>query len=69
MTRKKQKTVPSEKNEMAFAVEIARGSSIVKAAKKAGISEASGYRWARKPEVLKSIADVRPRCCKPLVSK
>ena len=59
MTRKKQKTVPSEKNEMAFAVDIARGTSIVKAAKKVGISETTGYRWARKPEVVKSIAEVR----------
>jgi len=59
MTRKKQKKVPSERNEMAFAVEIARGTSIVKAATKVGISETTGYRWARKPEVVKSIAEVR----------
>lgn len=44
---------------MAFAVELARGSSVSKAAKKVNISETTGYRWARKPEVGKAVADIR----------
>jgi hypothetical protein len=44
---------------MAFAVEVARGSSISQAAITVGISTGSGYRWARKPEVRKSEDDIR----------
>ena len=59
MTRKKAKKLPTEKNEMAFAVELARGSSVATAAKVVGISETTGYRWARKPEVGKAVAEIR----------
>jgi transposase len=59
MARKKTKRPPTEKNEMAFAVELARGSSVAKAAKMVGISETTGYRWARKPEVGKAVAEIR----------
>jgi transposase len=59
MARKKTKIPPTEKNEMAFAVELARGSSVATAAKKVCISETTGYRWARKPEVGKAVAEIR----------
>jgi phage terminase small subunit len=59
MARKKQKLVPPEKCEMAFAVEIARGTSIALAAKKIGVAETTGYRWAKKPEVQKSVDEIR----------
>ena len=51
--------MPSEKNEMAFAVQIAQGESIAKAAKTVGVSESTGYRWNRKSEVSKAVADIR----------
>ena len=44
---------------MVFAIEIARGTSIARAAKLVRVSEATGYRWARKPEVRKAVEDVR----------
>jgi transposase len=60
MTRKKAaKKESTEKNEMAFAVEIARGASIAQAAKSVKISETTGYRWARKPELRKAVEDIR----------
>jgi transposase len=59
MARKKRAAAPTEKNEMAFAVEVARGASIAQAAKTVGVSEGTGYRWARKPEVRKSVDDIR----------
>ena len=51
MTKKKQKSAPTEKSEMAFAIELARGASVLQAAKKIRIAESTGYRWSRKPEV------------------
>jgi hypothetical protein len=59
MARKKREAAPTEKNKMAFAVEVARGSSIAQAAMTIGVSEGTGYRWSRKPEVRKSIDDIR----------
>ncbi len=60
MTRKRvTKKESNEKNEMAFAIEVARGASIAQAAKFVKISEATGYRWARKPELRKAVEDIR----------
>ena len=59
MTKKKQKSAPSEKSEMAFAIELARGASVIQAAKKVRIAESTGYRWSRKPEVLRAVQEIR----------
>jgi len=59
MTRKKPSEAASEKNQLAFAIELARGSSIAQAAKKVRIAESTGYRWSKKRLVCQAIEDFR----------
>ena len=59
MTRKKHSESASAKNELIFAVELAKGSSVAQAARKVGVAKATGYRWSKKPEVCQAVEDFR----------
>jgi hypothetical protein len=59
MTRKKRPEATSEKNELAFAIRLAKGSSIAEAAKEVRVAESTGYRWAKKPVVRQAVEDFR----------
>jgi len=59
MTRKKTGEMASEKNQLAFALELARGASVAQAAKKVRIALTTGYRWDKKQEVRQAVDDFR----------
>jgi hypothetical protein len=60
---------PLEANELEFAIALARGVSIAQAAQTANVSEATGYRWAKKAEIVRYVEEVRATVLQSAASK
>lgn len=58
-----------KKSELLFASELARGGSVAQAAQAAGVSEPTGYRWAKKAEIRCFVEQVRAEVLQSAASR
>lgn len=69
MIRENDPSEPPEKNELVFAIHLAHGASIAQAATEIGVALATGYRWAKKPEVRANVEQIRAEVLQSAASK
>jgi len=59
MSRKSQDGEALKKNELAFAILLARGVSVAEASKKVGVALSTAYRWSKRRDLREVVEDVR----------